>query len=289
MTAHDVRTPDGRTLRVNEVGDPAGELVLVHHGTPGCGLLAPEWVADAVARGFRLVGYDRPGYGGSDRLAGRRVADVAADAAAIADALGAHRFRTWGGSGGGPHALACAALLPDRVIAAAVVAGLAPYDAEGLQWTAGMGQDNIDEFGAATQGEQTLRTFLEHANGQLAAIGAAGLADVLQSILPPIDAALLKGEMGEFLYRWMTGGIARTVDGWVDDDLAFIGDWGFEPEQVRVPVLVVHGGQDLMVPFDHGQWLGARIPGVTTRFSTEEGHLSALRSIPDVHTWLLER
>jgi len=287
--AHDVRTTDGRTLRAHEVGDPAGELILVHHGTPGWGLLAPEWAADAVARGFRLVGYDRPGYGGSDRHPGRRVADAAADSAAIADALGADRFRTWGGSGGGPHSLACAALLPDRVVAAAVVAGVAPYDADGLEWTAGMGQDNIDEFGAATQGEPTLRPALEHANGQLTAMGAAGVADVLQSILPPVDTALLSGEMGEFLFRWMTGGIAGTVDGWVDDDLAFISDWGFQPAQIRVPVLIVHGGQDLMVPFDHGQWLGGRIPGVTTRFSDEDGHLSTLRTIPDVHTWLLER
>ena len=289
MTAHDVRTPDGRTLRVNEVGDPTGELVLVHHGTPGCGLLAPEWVGDATARGFRLVGFDRAGYGGSDRLPGRRVADVATDAAAIADALGVDRFRTWGASGGGPHALACAALLPDRIVAAAVVAGVAPYDADGLEWTAGMGQDNIDEFGAATQGEQTLRPLLEHANDQLASMGAAGVADVLQSILPPVDAAVAKGEMGEFLFRWMTDGVAATVDGWVDDDLAFLSDWGFRPDQVRVPVLVVHGGLDLMVPFDHARWLGDRIPGVTTRFSPEEGHLSTLRTIPDVHTWLLER
>jgi pimeloyl-ACP methyl ester carboxylesterase len=286
---HDVRTADGRTLRAHEVGDPAGELVLVHHGTPGWGLLAPEWAADAVARGFRLVGFDRPGYGGSDRQPGRRVADVAADAAALADALGVDRFRTWGASGGGPHALACAALLPDRVVAAAAVAGVAPYDADGLEWTAGMGQDNVDEFNAATQGEQTLRPFIDHANAEMTSIGAAGMAEVLQSILSPVDAALLTGETGEFLFRWMTDGVAGTVDGWVDDDLAFVSDWGFQPAQVGVPVLVVHGGQDLMVPFDHGQWLGGRIPGVTTRFSAEEGHLSTLRTIPDVHTWLLER
>ena len=126
-----VATPDGRTLTVYELGDPSGPAVLVHHGTPGDGLPFAPWVQDAVRRGIRLLSYDRPGYGASTAHHGRRIADAAEDAAAIADALGIGRFATWGISGGAPHALACAALLPERVVAAASLAALAPFDAEG--------------------------------------------------------------------------------------------------------------------------------------------------------------
>src|SRR5947208_11991340 len=153
----DLQLPDGRTLRTYATGATGGELIVMHHGTPASGCPS-RWMADdAASRGASLVGYDRPGYGGSTRQPGRTVADAAADTAAIADALGVERFRTWGVSGGGPHALACAALFADRVIAAATIASVAPYDAEGLDYLAGMGQGNIDEFGAALAGEEELR------------------------------------------------------------------------------------------------------------------------------------
>ncbi|MGE5829696.1 MAG: alpha/beta fold hydrolase, partial [Micromonosporaceae bacterium] len=205
-TEHDIPTRDGRVLHAYDAGDPQGELVLVHHGTPCSGVLAEWWVDDAAARGLRLVGYDRPGYGGSDRQPGRSVADVAADAATIADAFGAPRFRTWGVSGGGPHALACAALLPDRVIAAATLASVAPYDAAGLDWLAGMGQDNIDEFEAALAGEAELRAYLTTASAELVAVGPEGLVEAMRTILPPVDAAVITGAVGEFLYAWIATG-----------------------------------------------------------------------------------
>lgn len=191
----DIRTPDGRQLHVYEAGDPRGDLILVHHGTPGSGLLWDRWAEDAGRSGIRLVGYDRPGYGLSDRHAGRAVADAATDAAAIADACGVARFRTWGGSGGGPHALACAALLHDRIIAAATLASVAPYDAEALDWFAGMGQDNLDEFGAALAGEAALRAFLAAVSPQIVAAGPDGLVEAMQSLLPAVDAAVLDGEL----------------------------------------------------------------------------------------------
>ncbi|MEO8291337.1 MAG: alpha/beta fold hydrolase, partial [Gaiellaceae bacterium] len=140
---------DGRILCVVEEGDPGGPAILCHHGTPGSRLLWRGLVEDAGTRGIRLLGYDRPGYGGSDPHPGRRAADAAGDVAAIADGLGIERLAVHGGSGGGPHALACAALLPDRVVAAASLAGVAPFEAEGLDWLDGMGQDNLDEFAAA--------------------------------------------------------------------------------------------------------------------------------------------
>src|SRR5919109_1263991 len=156
MREHRIESPDDRVLAAVEGGDPNGPAVVVHNGTPMSRLLYAPHVADAKARGLRLIGYDRPGYGGSTPQPGRVVADAAADVAAIADALGIDRFGTWGISGGGPHALACAALLPDRVVAAASLAGVAPYDAKDLDWLAGMGEANVQEFALTLQGRGKL-------------------------------------------------------------------------------------------------------------------------------------
>jgi pimeloyl-ACP methyl ester carboxylesterase len=285
---HLVTTSDGRRLAVYEAGDPTGDIVLVHHGTPGGGTLAPWWAADAAARGIRLVGYDRPGYGGSDRHPGRTVADAAADSAAIADALGADRIRSWGASGGGPHALACAALLPDRVIAVATLASVAPFNAAGLDWLAGMGQDNLDEFGLAVEGEQALRGYVAEQSAQLAAAGPENLADAMRSLLPPVDVAALTGAFASFLYANIVAGLAAGDAGWIDDDLAFVRDWGFDPATITTPLLVVQGRHDLMVPFTHGQWLAALIPGCTARLTDDDGHLSLGADLGPVHSWLLE-
>ena len=165
MSAHEprftsVRTPDDRALEV-AVAEPAGGVPLIsHHGTPGAaGMFAPL-LELAAERGLRLVTYSRPGYGGSDRRPGRAVGDCAADVAAIADRLGLDRFHTIGTSGGGPHALACGALLGDRVISTTIVGSVTPVDAEGLDWTAGMGEENLEEFAAARAGPEELKEFL---------------------------------------------------------------------------------------------------------------------------------
>jgi pimeloyl-ACP methyl ester carboxylesterase len=284
---HEVRTRDGRLLRVVESGDPGGGLVLVHHGTPSSAKLASWWVDDAAARGIRLVGFDRPGYGGSDRHPGHTVADVAADAVAIADALGVGEFRTWGESGGGPHALACAALLPDRVVSAAVLACVAPYEAEGLDWFAGMGQDNLDEFGAANEGEEPLRPYLSAAREGLLAAGAEGLAHEMRSLLPDADVAVLNGDVLQFMYDWIAQGLAAGYEGWLDDDLAFVAPWGFDLGSIGVPVLLVQGRQDLMVPYAHAEWLIKQIPEVEPRLLEDQGHLSLLADLAPVHEWLL--
>ena len=285
---HDLRTPDGRNLRLYEAGDPQGELILVHHGTPCSGILAAWWGEDATTRGIRLVGYDRPGYGGSDRHIGRSIADVAGDSAAIADALGHERFRTWGVSGGGPHALACAALLPDRVLAAAALASVAPFAADGLDWYAGMGQDNLDEFGAAVAGEEALRPYLAEASAQLVAAGPGGLADAMRSLLPDVDVTALTGAFAEFMYAWLAGGQRNGFEGWLDDDLAFIRPWGFDAGSIGVPVLIVQGRHDLMVPFAHGEWLAAHVAGATAWLTPDDGHLTLFANLAPVHTWLLE-
>ncbi len=288
MTA--VRTPDGRVLEVFEGGDPAGVPVVWHNGTPGSGLIYEVHAADAAAKGIRLIGYSRPGYGGSTPHPGRSVADAARDVETICGALGLDRICTWGISGGGPHALACAALLPNRVAAAASLAGVAPFDAEGLDWLDGMGEGNVVEFGAVFEGRDVVAPLLDREAAELVAAGAAQLVDALAAFVTPTDASVLTGPMGAYLYEEMRHGIEARRDGWLDDDLAFAAPWGFELGSIRVPVLVLQGRHDVMVPFAHGEWLAAHVPGADAWLSDEDGHLTLVeRRVPEVHAWLLDR
>jgi pimeloyl-ACP methyl ester carboxylesterase len=286
----DLRTPDGRTLRVYEAGDPEGVPTVVHHGTPMSGALYEPHVAAAEAASVRLIGYDRPGYGGSARREGRSVADAAADVRALAELLGLDRVVTWGISGGGPHALACAALLPDLVVAAASLAAVAPIDAEGLDWTAGMGEENLEEFAAVRAGEAVLDAHLDAQREALLQIGADHLVSAWESLLSPVDRAVLTGGLADYALASAQAALEPGTDGWRDDDLAFDRPWGFSVETIETPVLLWHGTHDLFVPISHGEWLTARIPGVDARLTEEDGHLTLIeRRIPDVHAWLAAR
>ena len=288
MRERTVTTLDGRELRVCEAGAPNGFAVLVHNGTPMSRLLFRPCVEDAEKRGLRLIGYDRPGYGGSTPQPGRSVADAAEDVATIADALGVDRLATWGISGGGPHALACAALLPERVVAAASLASVAPYPAEGLDWFAGMGEANVAEFGLILEGREALEPFLRQERDGMLAAGPAGLAEAMRTLLSPTDRAVLTGEAADYMFEAFRTGSEERLDGWLDDDLAFVKPWGFDLEQIDVPVLLWQGAEDRFVPLAHGEWLAARIPGVDARLSNDDGHLTLLiRRVGEVHDWLV--
>ena len=281
-----VTTPDGRTLRVFLGGDESGVPVVGHHGTPGARVLWDGWSEEAAARGVCLVGYDRPGYGGSTRHAGRSVADAVADVRAIAGALGVDRLGTWGVSGGGPHVLACAALAPDLVAAAACLAGPMPY--EGDDYWIGMSEENVLEFGAALEGEKQVRAFVTELGAGIQG-GTEELKEGLGSLLSPVDAAVLDRPFGTFLVEKMKLAVREGIDGWVDDDLAFVGDWGFDPGRSGAPVLLVQGEHDGMVPRGHFDWLAAHVAGAEQRFEPAHGHLSLSESgIPEVLDWLLE-
>ena len=285
-----VTTPDGRTLAVREAGDPAGVPVLFHNGTPGSSLMYEPHVRDAEAKGIRLLSYDRPGYGGSTRNPGRNVADCAADVEAVCDALGIGRFCVWGISGGGPHALACAALLPDRCVAAAALAPVAPYDAEGLDFFAGMGEQNVEEFGVIFEGEERHREVLERDRAELLATTPDGLVAAWKTLLGPADVEVANGRLAAYILECMRVGIEDGLDGWLDDDVAFTRPWGFALESIRVPVQHWQGAQDRFVPFGHGEWLSRHIPGVESHLSDDDGHLTlAEHRVPEVHGWLLER
>jgi pimeloyl-ACP methyl ester carboxylesterase len=286
---HDVTTPDGLTLRVAEAGAPGGPCLLAHHGTPGSARFFAAEASSAEALGLRLGGYDRPGYAGSTAAPGRTVADAAGDVAAILDALGVDTFATYGTSGGGPHALACAALLPGRCRAAATIAGVGPADAPDLDFLAGMGEGNHVEFGKAREGREALAAFCRDDAAGIAAAGPEQLADALRPHLSDVDAAALTGPVAEFLLASMQDGLAGGVDGWVDDDLAFLAPWGFDVGAIGVPVSVRQGDQDLMVPPEHGRWLGEHVGGAEWRVLTGEGHLTLfVHRVGDVHAWLAE-
>ena len=285
-----VQTPDGRTLAVEEAGDPNGHPVLVHEGTPNSRHLYPPAAIDAAVRGLRLISYDRPGYGGSTPQPGRSVADCAADVRAICAELGISRLAMWGISGGGPHVLACAALLPDLVSAAASLASLAPLDAKEIDWFAGMGELNADDTRLFLRDRQAARAKLDADREQILGASPAELVSGLKTLLSPTDAAALNDGLAEFLVYCDHEGLAPGNEGWWDDGVAHLSPWGFELSAVSVPVLLMHGRQDQFVPFGHGQWLAEHIPGVEARLFDHDGHLTLLTNrIPEVHGWLKER
>jgi pimeloyl-ACP methyl ester carboxylesterase len=282
-----VRARDGRTLCVRVGGGDCERWVLVMHGMPGCGLLYRSWVEDAAARGIRLVSYDRPGYGGSSPHPRHAVADCAADVKAIADGLGIDRLGVWGWSGGGPYALAAAVILPDLVEAAALLASCAPWDAPGLDFFAGMGQDNIDDTKLYFSDPTAARKKSMQDRDDVLDTTTDQLVETLASLLSATDAAVLTGEFAEWLLRAEQDGLAPGDQGWWDDGAALVSPWGFDPESIRVPVKVWHGRHDRFVPFEHGQWLADHIPNAESALSDGDGHLTlVLERIGEVHEWL---
>jgi pimeloyl-ACP methyl ester carboxylesterase len=281
----DVELADGRTVHVYDgataddsatVDDGATAdadlAVFWHHGTPQTGQPPVPMLARP---GVRWVGHDRPGYGGSTPQPGRDVASVAADVAAIADALGIGRFAVMGASGGGPHALACAALLPDRVLAVVSLAGLAPFGADGLDWYAGMYDTGVAELTAAVRGRAALAAFL------------AG-SDFDPSMFTSADhAELADGDYGPWLAACAGQGMAKGPDPFVDDDLAFVGPWGFDPTAITVPIRLLHGGQDRAVPATHGEWLAKHCRTADLVRYPDDGHISVFHGAPDAMDWLI--
>ncbi len=266
--------PGGRMLEVELSGPDQGLPLIFHNGTPMAGRMLEPMVARGAERDVRHIAYSRPGYCGSERDPGRTVADCVADVAAIADQLGVERFLTVGWSGGGPHALACAALLPERTIAAATLAGVAPLNAPGLDWLADMGEENLEEFAAAEAGEEQLCSYLQAAAAEMLGSSAEDIHAALGDLLSDVDRAVLSGEFAEYFAASSQASLEHGIWGWLDDDLAFFGDWGFELGAITRPVSIWQGEQDRFVPFGHGRWLAEHVSGATAHLPGEHGHLS---------------
>jgi pimeloyl-ACP methyl ester carboxylesterase len=284
-----VRTPDGRDLEVLLSGDPDGFPLVYISGTPTAIAPYPDLSEAAAEQGLRVVGWSRPGYAGSTRREGRTVADAAEDAATILDALGHDRFVVLGWSGGGPHAVACAALLPDRCGAAASLAGVAPYDLMGEDWFRDMGKENVDEFRVAIERPQDLWALLEPQAPEIAAITGPQVVALLEGLVDDVDRAALTGEFAEVMAEDFRRGVSTGVAGWHDDDLAFARPWGFDLADITVPVSVWQGEHDLMVPFPHGQFLAAHIPTADAHLYPDEGHLSLAAQLPRILADLTSR
>jgi pimeloyl-ACP methyl ester carboxylesterase len=275
---------DGRSLDVYLAGPQTGTPLLFHIGTPGAGIPFAPFVESLSERGLRYVSFSRPGYGSSTRRAGRDVADVVEDSAAVLDAIGAERCYVIGWSGGGPHALACAARLPG-VVAVATIGGVAPYPADGLDWTAGMGAENVEEFEAALAGPTELIAFKERAAPVFRAVTPDEVADAFGDLIDDVDRGSLTGAFAIWMAEQFHEALRVGYWGWFDDDLAFAKPWGFSLDEVSVPAFVWQGAHDRMVPYSHGEWLVDHIPSARPRLLPEHGHLSlALDSVP----WILD-
>jgi pimeloyl-ACP methyl ester carboxylesterase len=275
---------------VHEAGDPRGHPVFFMHGTPGSrvGTLPSE--SELWERGVRLISFDRPGYGFSDRRPDRTVADVALDVAKIADRLGVQRFAVIGRSGGGPHALACAALLPNRVTRAAALVSLAPWEAEsdGLDWFGGMAHSNVDAYTTAARHPERLSLRLGRAAKKIKADPSSHVA-VLTPEMPETDQQFVDDDdIRAFLAQNFAEALRKSADGWIDDVLAFCSPWGFDVADITVPVLLWHGGQDVFSPVSHTQWLARKIPGAIVKTPTDRAHFGALEVAPEVLSWLIE-
>lgn len=266
--------PGGRSLHVYDTGGPARLTVFWHHGTPNTG--APPGPVLPLARelGVRFVSYDRPGYRTSTPVPGRTAGNAAGCVAAVADALGIGEFALLGHSGGGSHALACAALLPDRVLAVATLAAVAPFDADGLDWFGGMAAASAASLRAASEGRAAKEKY-------------EAAAEFDPDVFTDADMAALTGSWS-WLDEVVRAALADGPGGLIDDDLAYVTPWGGDPARITAPALLVHGEQDRMIPASHSAWLAARCPAAEYRPSPGDGHLSVLRHTADVLTWLAD-
>lgn len=276
MERVEVRSADGRLLEAAVAGPPDGQPLIFHTGTPSAGLVFEPMIEQGSERGVRHISYCRPGYGDSERRRGRSVADCVEDVTAVADHFGAEQFLTVGWSGGGPHALACAALMGERTIAAATLASVAPYDSDGLDFLAGMGEENVVEFGLALEGEGAVTDFVEQQAAALASVTGAEVAASLGDLIGDVDRDALDGPFADYMAELIRAALRRGPWGWVDDDLAFTMPWGFDLEAIERPVTIWQGDGDRMVPFSHGQWLAGHVAGAEARLLDGEGHISLL-------------
>ena len=284
-----VAAADGRTLTIAECGDPDGFPVFLLHGTPGSRIAGQGDASVYADAGARVITYDRPGYGGSDRFRGRRVVDCVADVAAIADSLGIERFGVTGSSWGGPHSLAVAARLPERVTRAACVVGVAPFDTPGFDWFAGMDAVNIEEIGWALEGEDVLACELERMTTAWLKRLAEDPSKAGEVEFSEADRAVMANpDRQEMVRRMLNESFRQGVWGYVDDALCLIQPWGFGVAEIRVRTRIDYGLTDVLVPHQHGEWLAQNVPEAEVVIDERGGHFSAHNVVMERFGWLVQ-
>jgi len=285
--AQSLTLPDGRELEHLVGGADDGFPLVFHSGTPSAAVVDPSLWAAAERAGLRLVTCSRPGYGAStprptpDGWPVPLLADVD-DTAALLDHLGMEQFVTLGHSGGGPRALACAAAMPDRCLAVATLAGVAPYDADGLDWPSGMGPENVRDFEAATRGREAFRAIAVEQADELGSVTAADIVAAFGGLVDEVDAAALTGDFAEVVAASFRHAMAQGPDGMVEDTLQIVRPWGFDVREVTVPTSVWQGAHDKMVPFDHGRWLPCAVPGARAHLFGDEGPISLVARYDEI-------
>ncbi|MFI9827325.1 alpha/beta fold hydrolase [Streptomyces sp. NPDC051913] len=280
---------DGRELVFDSWGDPQGHPVFLLHGTPGSHQGPRPRSMVLYQLGIHLIAYDRPGYGGSTRKLGRTVVDAAEDVEDIADELGLDEFSVVGRSGGGPHALACAAKLPKRVQSAAVLVSLAPWDAEGLDWFEGMTESNVREYRNARENQQVLQSTLVQ-NADAMRDNPMAVLNDLDDEMPEVDRQIVADAgIRRMLHKNFEAAIEKTAYGWIDDALAFSRGWGFDPKEIAVPTLLWHGEKDVFSPVEHFNWLARRIKDATVVLQPSAAHFAAVPVLPQVLGWLRDQ
>ncbi|WP_419999962.1 alpha/beta fold hydrolase [Streptomyces boninensis] len=285
-----VPQPDGRQTEILTYGTGTAGTLLNHSGTPG-GLVPRKPFADVCdAHGLRYVMAARPGYGKSSPRPGRVMADIADDIAQVLDHLGVDTFLSMGASGGGGNVLGCAALLPDRCRAAAAIVSPAPIDAAGLDYYAGMGPENVEEWKLAEQGRAAVEPWLVKTVAKWGDITAADFVDQYRGALPPVDQELCTTEFGEIFMASLKKAVSTGIEGWLEDDLALVTPWGYDLGAITVPVTVWTGKLDLMVSYEHSVWLARAIPGADLHVIADHGHLSVQQAyLPDIVADLLRK
>lgn len=307
FTEYFARRADGGRVAFAESGPADGHPVFFLHGTPGSRIGVLPRPFELYRRNVRLIVIDRPGYGMSDRREGRDVASVVEDVIAVADELGVARFSVAGRSGGGPHALACGALLRDRVQSVVALVGIAPFDAPGLDWYAGMTASNVAAYKltSAALADPALMPAVKHSLAlDTGALATDFIAERLYPELPAADrriisdtrirCLLLDGFRNAVTNR--DNLIAVDADdsdrtylaGQFDDHIAFCSPWGFDPADIGCPTLLWHGEADVYSPPSHSRWLAARIPHSVLDLDPAEGHFGALRCFPALLAWMVK-
>jgi pimeloyl-ACP methyl ester carboxylesterase len=280
-------TRDGRSLTAEISGAATGTPVFLLHGTPGS-RNGPKPRGSVLYRlGVQLITYDRPGYGGSDRHQGRCVADAAEDVAAIAGHLGLEQFAVVGRSGGGPHALACAALLGPRVSRTAVLVSVAPAQEMGSQWFDGMTDDNVEEYTTADTDERMLIERLESRAEEVIRDPASLVKTLERSMTEPDRRVVGDAAMRRLLAATYQEALRTGPYGWIDDVFALRKDWGFQLDAINTPVLLWHGAEDNFSPVTHTKYLAGRIRTATVKVQPGAAHFGAVEILPDLLQWLV--
>ncbi len=283
-----IRDSHGRSMSVESLGDPEGKPVFLLHGTPG-GRNGPRPRGIVLYRlGIRLISYDRPGYPGSDRVPGRKVADAAKDVRIIADYLDIDRFSVVGRSGGAPHALACAALLQDRVISAAALASLAPKDADRLDWEAGMTESNVRAYRLAKSDPPAELEVMLKEQAMRVGKGSEGLLGTLGPEMRAHDREVIDDiALRQIIANVHVAALSNNcIDGWVDDVVALGRPWGFRPDKITVPVKLWGGRDDVFSPVEHSYWLADRISGAELQIGDDEAHFGTVMILPTILSWM---